>query len=555
MSCVIIACLPYSRSTATKGRNVHVRSRSAAAWFHISTLTCLLSTGLLSTCLLPVARADERAASRRFEAAKADEPSLIAFCKAMPKGADLHVHVSGAAYAEYALDNAIAQKLFYDPGSGLFVTEDTRQTLPAQDLLKPANGDLLGKFLDAASMRGLKPDSESGHDHFFAAFGFIDSAQTNRPDIDVNGEVIARALAQNEQYLELMTRVAPDAAYNLLKSPPPVNNVNAPADLQAALTSLKPRLQEFIAQSKRFLDNYDTQLAARVQKTRAATATNNPEPISGAQSPITVRYIVSTSRLKPDSDFFAVMAAGMALMQEDKRVVGVNIVAPEDHPFARLHFHAQMQMLDFLWQQLGHPNITLHAGELTPTISPLEAMQSRIRDSIQIGHARRIGHGISIAWEDGVGELLRNMRRQGVAVEICLTSNAGILGVEGNRHPFMLYRKAGVPVTLNTDDEAINRSSLTMEFVRAARTYNLSYADVKTLARNSIAYSFLKGDSLFMDAEYHSLRPEFAGITRPDWKPSPEARKLLDGSEKMQVQARLEQAFALFENAPEEDIR
>ncbi len=530
----------------------------AAAWF------CML---LVFTGCLPLAFADERSTAKRFEAAKMDEPSLIAFVKAMPKGADLHVHVSGAAYAEFALDNAIARNLFYDPVTNLFSADATTPHILAQDLLKGSNSGLLGKFLDAASMRGWKPDAESGHDHFFAAFGFIDSAQTNRPDIDVNAEVILRALSQNEQYMELMTRVAPDSAYALLQSPPPIGNVNSVSDLQAALTLLKPRLKEFAAQSKLFLDDYDAQLGQRVSKAQAeilrlqaasanAQATAGPvssAPVTSPQSPITARYIVSANRLKADSDFFAVLAAGMALMQTDKRVVGVNIVAPEDHPFARQHFTSQMRILDFLWQQFGHPNITLHAGELTPTISPIETMQTRIRDSIQVGHARRIGHGVSIAWEDNLAELLRDMRKQGVAVEICLTSNAAILGVEGSRHPFALYRKAGVPVTLNTDDEAINRSSLTMEFVRAARTYNLSYADVKTLARNSIAYSFLSGDSLFLDRQYHNLRPAFAGIAHPGWKPSAEAQHLLDASEKMQVQARLEQAFARFEDLPADD--
>ena len=511
--------------------------------------------------VLVSAFADERGTARRFEAAKGDEPSLIAFVKAMPKGADLHVHVSGAAYAEYALDNAIAQNLFYDPAANLFSTDAAPPHIPAQDLLKFANSSLLGKFLDAASMRGWKPDAESGHDHFFAAFGFIDSAQTNRPDIEINAEVIVRALSQNEQYMELMTRVAPDSAYALLQSPPALGNTDA-SEMQTALTILTPRLKEFVVQAKRYLDDNDAQLGKRVSQAQAALiktqptpakvqdtpAVNKIEPVTNPQSPITIRYIVSANRLKADADFFAILAAGMMLMREDKRVAGINIVAPEDHAFARRHFSTQMQILDFLWQQFGHPNITLHAGELTPTVAPPETMRTRIRDSIQIGHARRIGHGVSIAWEDNLERLLRDMRKQGVAVEICLTSNAAILGVEGSRHPFTLYRKAGVPVTLNTDDEAVNRSSLTQEFVRAVRTYNLSYSDVKTLARNSIAYSFLAGDSLFKDRQYHRLRPEFAGIARPGWQPSTEAQKLLNASEKMQVQARLEQAFARFEN-------
>src|SRR5688572_6576004 len=85
------------------------------------------------------------------------------------------------------------------------------------------------------------------------------------------------------------------------------------------------------------------------------------------------------------------------------------------------------------------------------------------RTSIETGHARRIGHGVSIAWEDDLPGLLKKMKADGVAVEVCPSSNASILGTEGDRHPSRLYRRAGVPVTLNTDDEGISRSNLTME--------------------------------------------------------------------------------------------
>src|SRR5262245_66096248 len=101
-------------------------------------------------------------------------------------------------------------------------------------------------------------------------------------------------------------------------------------------------------------------------------------------------------------------------------------------------------------------------------------MSARSRRSIEMGDARRIGHGVSIAWESDLPGLLRMMRREGIAVEVCPTSNAVILGVEGDRHPFRLYRRAGVPLTINTDDEGINRSNLTMEYVRAVSGWNLS---------------------------------------------------------------------------------
>ena len=496
--------------------------------------------GCLSICLalaaVGVVRADELSTAQRFEAAKSDAPSLIAFLKAMPKGGDLHVHVGGALYAETALDNAIKQGLFYDPATNKFTKDKADGRVPAADLLKGEAGAYLSKFLDAASMRGARPGGESGHDHFFNSFGILGSAEEGLSDDDVNAEVIGRAKAQNEQYLELMARFGPDEAYDLLDKvtlPPTVDN---PA---AVLDKLKPTLDRLIPLCRAYLDAQDRLMAQRL---------GTPPPLSGAQSPITVRYIVAASRLAPDSSFFVRLAAGMALMQADKRVVGVNILAPEDHPFARTHFETQMRLIDFLWKHFNHPNITLHAGELTPEISPVEAMQSRIRRSVEVGHARRIGHGVSIAWEDDLPGLFREMKQKGVAVEICLTSNAGILGVSGDQHPFNLYRKSGIPVSLNTDDEGINRSNLTMEFVRAVQTYKLSYADVKEMVRNSIEYSFLPGDSLFVGHDYHQMSPAFAGIQRPDWKPSADAQRLLDASEKRRVQIRLEEAFVAFEN-------
>jgi hypothetical protein len=61
------------------------------------------------------------------------------------------------------------------------------------------------------------------------------------------------------------------------------------------------------------------------------------------------------------------------------------------------------------------------------------------------------------------------MAREGVAVEINLTSNAVILGVKGAEHPFALYRRHGVPVVLATDDEGVLRTDLTHEYQRAVQ--------------------------------------------------------------------------------------
>ncbi len=81
----------------------------------------------------------------------------------------------------------------------------------------------------------------------------------------------------------------------------------------------------------------------------------------------------------------------------------------------------------------------------------------RIEKAITVGKASRIGHGVSIAFEPNVLELVKVMRKRNVSVEICLTSNAMLLGVHGKDHPFRFYRNQGIAVSLNTDDQGILR--------------------------------------------------------------------------------------------------
>jgi hypothetical protein len=483
-----------------------------------------------AACLSAPAFCDEASTARRFEAAKRSEPELIAFLKGMPKGADLHNHVWGAVYAESVLDSAAKSAFFIDPRSLAVSTAPAAGLVPAKELLSDKR--LAARFLDAVSMRGSRSE-ESGHDHFFDTFGlFSPLMDAMGPDARL-AEVIGRAKAQNVQYLELMDDVASDAAEDLaVKDPPPTD------DLDRALAVMQKRFPALLADAKAYLDARDRE----VSKLLGLKA-----PISSVECPITVRYIFAMMRTRPDSAFFARMAAGMALAKSDPRIAAVNIVAPEDDPEARRNFDSQMRIIDFLWNRLGQPNLTLHAGELTLDYSPVEPMRSRIRKSIELGHARRIGHGVSIAWEDDLPGLFKEMKDRRVAVEINLTSNENILKVAGDKHPFYLYRANGIPLTLNTDDEGVNRSNLTMEYVKAARTFGLSYQDLKELSRNGIEYSFLPGESLFLKGDTSRLRPEFARVREPDWQPDAWARAFMAKSEKLAVQVRLERAFADFE--------
>ena len=54
---------------------------------------------------------DAAVTAQRFDSLRDDHPALRAFLYRMPKGADLHVHLSGAVYAERLIDWAAQQGL------------------------------------------------------------------------------------------------------------------------------------------------------------------------------------------------------------------------------------------------------------------------------------------------------------------------------------------------------------------------------------------------------------------------------------------------------------
>src|SRR4029078_3355771 len=103
------------------------------------------------------------------------------------------------------------------------------------------------------------------------------------------------------------------------------------------------------------------------------------------------------------------------------------------------------------------------------------------------------GHGVDVMHEDRPYELLKEMAAKHVMVEINLTSNDVILGVAGKDQPLPIYRKYHVPVSLNTDDEGVSRIDMTHEYVRAASTFQLSYADLKQMVRTGLEHIFLPG--------------------------------------------------------------
>ena len=147
-------------------------------------------------------------------------------------------------------------------------------------------------------------------------------------------------------------------------------------------------------------------------------------------------------------------------------------------------------MLDFLHGHYPGVKITLHAGELVEGLVPPETLRFHIRESVRVGHALRIGHGAGVMYEDDPLTLLQELASKKVLVEIALTSNDLILGITGSRHPLRTYLKYGVPVALVTDDAGVARSTLTLEYRKAAEEQGVDYRTLKQMARSSIDFSF-----------------------------------------------------------------
>jgi hypothetical protein len=472
-------------------------------------------------------------AAARFADYAPSPPLLRAFLYRMPKGGDLHNHLSGAAYAEASIRAGAAAGNCVDFATAKVSPPPCAK--PARPLADAVTDAALNKALvDAWSMRDFVPTSGfSGHDQFFAAFAKFGGAA---PQPDMAAEVVDRAGRQRMRYVELMITFQGNAvgalADQVAKTAPWTGDAAA---FEAAL--MQAGLAAIVEKARRDVDALEQGLRARLQ-----CDTSSAGPGCG----VTVRWLQQVSRTAPPHRVFAASLFGMLLARAEPRVVGIDFVAPEDNPVALADYTAQMRMLDYLYGRMLEAKISLHAGELTMGAVRPEDLLFHIRQAVELGHARRIGHGVDVMYETDAFGLLREMAERRVAVEVNLTSNAQILGVSGATHPFMTYLKAGVPVVLSTDDEGIERVDRTHELERAVETYGLSWEQLVALERNTLEYAFVDGASLWADARTWRRVTACDGLDAAA-EPSEACATFLKASTKARLQWALERELSLFD--------
>ncbi|RLA34498.1 MAG: adenosine deaminase [Gammaproteobacteria bacterium] len=395
--------------------------------------------------------------------ANGNEEDLYRTLYYMPKGGDLHNHLSGSSYSEWWYEVALAQKergyQYYtkvriencvDYGSneygGLAYFLMFRNILSNQyenlsDCQKQeykALEDLSDKE-KAGWLESIRLDKPyEGRDEFFGTHWQRLFALGRNPWIQA--ELLYRNMQafgdEGLSYLE--TQVAVRGMRNADGS---ILTAEETADI------LRQRLQ---------------------QKDALATG-------------VTVRFQISLLRFLPNAED-SLRRIYKFVYEDSDLFVAVNMVGREDDD--RGHPARFLETMRDLRRQYSGVNLSIHAGEV-------DEPNYHVRDTLLLG-VDRIGHGLNLITDD---DTMRLMRHGPYLVEINLISNLLLNYVtDYSQHPFPEYLRTGIPVALATDDRGMWDSTMTDEFYVAVKEFNLSWDEVKQLSRNSLQHAFVSPD-------------------------------------------------------------
>ena len=412
--------------------------------------------------------------------AKATPQQLYTFLYAMPKGGDLHNHLTGAVRSEWYWDAAIASAergyIYYTktrianclpyganeygtrPYLMLFLVISETQYKALNDCQKSEYKRL--QDLDAREKSGFLEsmrldESWEGRDEFFQAIW------TRINQLLQNPYLIAEILLRNME-----------------------------AFGKEGLAYLETQ-QDLEGLEKPDGSPYSTDEVADIFRQALAS------PRARATG-VEVRFQNALLRFTPNAE----QALRRLYELTDKYrdlYVGVNMVGREDNDKGYpLRFLPVLRELRHKYPEI---NLSIHAGEV-------DEPNSHIRDTLLLG-AMRIGHGVNLITQP---DAMLMMRNGPYMVEINLISNLLLEYVSDySQHPFPEYLRTGIPVALSTDDRGMWDSNMTDEFYVAVKEFNLSWDEILLLGRNSLRYSFIDAPTKArLLADYDRRMNEFA---------------------------------------------
>jgi adenosine deaminase len=189
---------------------------------------------------------------------------------------------------------------------------------------------------------------------------------------------------------------------------------------------------------------------------------------------VTAALCLSLTRTQPPADSVALV--DWLLDARPERIVALSVdgneaaAGPTGERFAPLFARARTAGL----------RTCAHAGE--------SSGPDGVREAIELLGAERIDHGIRSV-EDPL--LVATLARTGVPLDVCPTSNVR-LGVAPSiaAHPVERLRRAGVRVSVNTDDPLLFGTTMTAEYDVCAQSFDWDHGVLAQIARTSIESCF-----------------------------------------------------------------
>jgi adenosine deaminase len=201
-----------------------------------------------------------------------------------------------------------------------------------------------------------------------------------------------------------------------------------------------------------------------------------------AQHGIDIRFIAVA--LRTHDPAVAESVAHAAVGRLAAGLTGFDIAGIErDEPDPRL-FASAVEIA-----RAGGLGISCHAGEWGGAAQVWRALEIE---------PWRIAHGAPAATDPA---LMEELCRRDVTLDVCPTSNlqAGI-GTDDASAPLPRLVRAGVPVTISTDDRTVSGLTLVRELERAIQRLGLTAAEVAVTTRRAYAAAFLQHDEALREA-------------------------------------------------------
>ncbi len=408
--------------------------------------------------LLPAAHGAER----WFEDVKATATpaQMYRFLYALPKGGDLHNHLTGAVRSEWFWDAAVAQEA---RGYVYYTRVRIGNCAPyGHDEFGAARALLLFKNIQSVSFEKLGACGK-------AEFKRLQDLDSREKEAWLNSMRLDQPYEGRNEFFDAIW----DRINDLLLNPYLICDI------------LLRNMQAFGQEGVVYLE---TQQGVEGAVKADGSPYSNDEVVAlyrqllaspqAKATGVEVRFQNALLRFTPNAEQHLRELYAITDRYRDL-YVGVNMVGREDNQKGYpLRFLPVLRELRHKYPDI---NLSIHAGEV-------DEPDYHIRDTLLLG-AQRIGHGVNLISDP---DTLVKMRYGPYLVEINLISNLLLEYVgDYSQHPFPEYLRIGVPVALSTDDRGMWDSNMSDEFYVAVKEFNLSWEEIVKLGRNSLQYSFV----------------------------------------------------------------